>query len=201
VNISFRIRRKRVIAAAVLALALGGFAVAAPAYADTSTNTSTDVIGNAVITDSVTSGDVTAPDSIVDCATKQMAILSVEAVVMPVGCLTEYNGQWYKVSWTGTGYSTELTEQDDGNFVLYAGNGKIWAANTRHATNANGPGCLAQFQGDANFVVRNCDLAAIWASNTHTYPDAILAFQSDGNLVIYNSASTLKAIWAAGTDS
>jgi hypothetical protein len=111
------------------------------------------------------------------------------------------NGAWFGITWTGTGISTKLTLQGDGNFVLYAGNGKTWAAHTRAVDNPKGPGCEALFQSDANLVVRNCSLAAIWASNTHTYPHAILAFQSDGNLVIYDSASTLNALWSTGTYS
>ena len=186
------------IAAAVLVLALGGFAVAASAHADASTDASPDVVGNAVITDSITTGDVTAPDAIVNCATSQIAIGGTEAIAVPVGCLTEYNGEWYKVSWTGTGVSTELTQQTDGNFVLYAGS-KTWGAATRFVDNANGPGCLAQFQGDANLVVRNCDSAAIWSSGTHTYPNAVLAFQADGNLVIYESTSG-PALWSTKTN-
>lgn len=193
-NISFRIRRKRMIAAAVLGLAIGGSAAAIPALAD-----SASTIGTAVITDSVTTGDVTGPDSIVNCATTQIAIGGTQAVAVPVACLTEYNGEWYQVSWTGTGVSTKLTMQRDANFVLYAGNGKAWGAKTRFADNANGPGCIAAFQGDANLVVRNCADAAIWASGTHTYPNAILAFQADGNLVIYDSVSTHNALWSTGT--
>lgn len=195
-NFSFRIRRKRLIAAGVAALAIGGFAAALPARAAVSPA----VIGNAVITDSITTGDVMGPDAIVNCATSQIAIGGTSAIAVPVGCLTEYNGEWYKVSWTGTGFSTELTQQTDGNFVLYAGNGKVWAAATRFVSNANGPGCLAQFQSDANLVVRNCDSAAIWNSGTHTYPDAVLAFQADGNLVIYESTSG-KVLWATKTYS
>jgi hypothetical protein len=179
------------IAAAVLGLALGGFATAVPAHASTSTAT------NPVITDSV-SGTVTGPDSIVNCATKQIGIGGTQAIVIKVGCLTEYNGEWFQVSWTG-GTSTRLTQQDDGNFVLYAGNGKTWGAATRYVDNPNGPGCLAVFQGDANLVVRNCDSAAIWSSGTHTYLNAVLAFQADGNLVIYESTSG-PALWSTKTN-
>jgi hypothetical protein len=180
-------------AVAVLGLALGGFAAAIPTLA-----ASAATIGTPVITDSLT-GTVTGPDAIVDCATTPIAIGGTQAVAVPVACLTEFNGEWYQVSWTGTGVSTKLTVQTDANFVLYAGNGKVWGAKTRFADNANGPGCEAAFQGDANLVVRNCDGTAIWSSATHTYPDAILAFQADGNLVIYDSVATHKALWSTGT--
>lgn len=114
------------IAAAVVALAIGGFAAAFPASATVTPSAA----GNAVVTDSITTGDVTGPDAIVNCATSQIAIGGTEAIAVPVACLMEYNGEWYKVSWTGTGISTELTQQGDGNFVLYAGNGKKWGAAT-----------------------------------------------------------------------
>lgn len=201
VHISFRTRRNRTVVAAVaLALAFSGITAASPAVAGYEPGVTPDAVGNAVITDSLTTGDVTGPDDIVDCATSQISIGGTEAVAVPVNCLTEYNGEWYMVSWSGTGVSTKLTQQSDGNFVLYAGNGKLWGAETRFADNPNGPGCLAQFQPDANLVVRNCDGAAIWASNTHTYPNAILAFQANGNLVIYASA-TGAALWSTKTNS
>jgi hypothetical protein len=178
------------IAAAVLGLGLGGFAAAAPAGAATSTG-----VGTPTITDDVTAGPVTAPDTILTCAPTTVT----GAVDVPVGCLTEYFGDNVTVTWSGSGVSTELTLQTDGNFVLYAGNGKKWGAGTRAVDNANGPGCEAAFQSDANLVVRDCNGAAIWASGTHTYPDAVLAFQADGNLVIYETAGG-KALWATGTE-
>lgn len=191
-NISFRFRHKKTIAGAVLALALGGGAAAF------GVSTASAAVGNAVITDSLT-GTVTGPDAIVNCTPAQIAIGGTEAVAMPVGCLTEYNGEWVKVSWTGSsGVSTKLTQQTDGNFVLYASNGKKWGAATRFVDNANGPGCFAQFQVDANLVVRNCGAAAIWASGTHTYPKAVLAFQANGDLVIY-ATSAGTALWSTKT--
>jgi hypothetical protein len=183
------------IAAAALGLAFGGIAAAIPTLA-----ASAATIGTPVITDSL-SGTVTGPDAIMDCATPTpIAIGGTEAIPLPVACLSEYNGEWFQVSWSGSGVSTKLTQQTDGNFVLYAGNGKVWGGKTRFADNANGPGCVANFQGDANLVVRSCDGTAIFASGTHTYPNAVLAFQADGNLVIYDAVSTHKALWSTGTN-
>lgn len=180
----------------VLGLAFSASAAAVPALADTSGTIYPEV----VITDSITSGNVTGPDAIVNCPTSEIEIGGTAAIAVPVGCLTLYNGEWYKVSFVG-GISTTLTMQDDANFVLYVSNGKVWGAATRYADDpANGPGCIAQFQGDANLVVRNCAGTAIWASGTHTYPDAILAFQQDGNLVIYAS-TTGPALWDTTTNS
>lgn len=201
-NFSFRIRRKGLIGAAVLGMALGGFAAVAPAHADTSAGARPDVVGSAVIADYLQAGGVTASDAILTCTTSKIthiAIGGTEAVAVPVGCLTEYVGEWVGVTWSGTGVSTRLTLQPDGNFVLYAGNGKVWGSETRGVDISTGPGCLAGFQSDANLVVSNCNGTAIWNSGTHTYPDAVLAFQADGNLVIYDSVSTAKVLWSTKT--
>jgi len=185
------------IAAAALGLAFGGLAAAVPALADTS---AAAAIGAPTITDSL-SGTVTGPDAIMDCATPTpIAIGGTEAIPIPVACLAEFNGEWLQVSWASGGFSTKLTQQTDGNFVLYSGTGKVWGAHTRFADTTNGPGCEAAFQGDANLVVRGCDGTAIFASGTHTYPNAVLAFQADGNLVIYDAVSTHKALWSTGTN-
>jgi hypothetical protein len=195
VNISFRFRRRKMIAGAVFALALGAGAAAFGAGA----GAASAAVGTATITDSL-SGTVTAPDAIVRCATSQIAIGGTEAVAIPAACLTEYNGEWVTVTWSGSsGVTTKLTEQSDGNFVLYASNGKKWGAATRFADNANGPGCLANFQGDANLVVRNCDNAAIFASGPNGFSHAVLAFQADGNLVIYESTAG-TALWSTKTN-
>ena len=57
------------------------------------------------------------------------------------------------------------------------------------------------FQSDGNLVLRDSAGTAIWASNTHTYYQAVLALQSDGNLVIYPSYNNNHALWATGTQS
>lgn len=186
------------VAAALLALGLGGFAAvsATPAGAATAT-----AVGTPTITDDV-QGTVTSTDDIVTCLPSTIAIGGTEAVAFTVGCLTEYYGDNVTVTWSGSGISTELTLQGiDGNFVLYAGNGKKWGAGTRAVDISTGPGCEAAFQTDANLVVRNCDGDTIWNSGTHTYPNAVLCFQADGNLVIYSAASGGKALWSTKTNS
>lgn len=186
------------VAAALLALGLGGFAAVAAAPAGAATAAA---VGTPTITDDV-QGTVTSTDDIVTCLPSTIAIGGTEAVAFTVGCLTEYYGDNVTVTWSGSGISTELTLQSlDGNFVLYAGNGKKWGAGTRAVDISTGPGCEAAFQSDANLVVRNCDGAAIWASGTHTYPNAVLCFQADGNLVIYSAASGGKALWSTKTNS
>jgi hypothetical protein len=190
------------IAGALLALGgfggFGGFAAmsAAPASAATAAS-----VGTPTITDDV-QGTVTSTDDIVTCLPTTISIGGTEVVAFTVGCLTEYYGDNVTVTWSGSGISTELTLQaSDGNFVLYAGNGKVWAASTTAADRSDGPGCEVPFQSDANLVVRNCAGAAIWNSDTHTFPDAVLCFQADGNLVIYSAASGGKALWDTETNS
>jgi hypothetical protein len=185
-----------IVAAALLALGLGGFAAASASPAGAAT-----AVGTPTITDDV-QGTVTSTDDIVTCLPSTIAIGGTEAVAFTVGCLTEYYGDTVTVTWSGSGISTELTLQGiDGNFVLYAGNGKKWGAGTRAVDISTGPGCTAAFQSDANLVVRNCDSATIWNSGTHTYPNAVLCFQADGNLVIYSAASGGKALWSTKTNS
>ena len=198
VNISFRIRHRRTVAgAAVLTLALGGLAAALPAHASTG---SAVAPGNGKIADTLQPNGVTAPDSILPCATSQIAIGGTEAVAVPVGCFTAYNNQSASVYWSGGGVSTTLAQQVDGNLVLYAGNGKVWSSRTTFGGSLEGPGCLVRFQTDGNLVESNCDNLPIWDSVTAKYPNAILAFQADGDLVIYASP-TGAALWSTGTDS
>jgi hypothetical protein len=140
------------------------------------------------------------------------------SVQIPAGQLSLHAGESVECDWLSSkpgvpdGPSTKLTLQgSDGNLVFYNhSNGKTWGAHTRAVDNPNGPGITAAFQGDANLVVRNAAGNAIWASNTHTFPQAVLAFQSDGNLVIYNRIEetdpmrgitffTYHELWETGT--
>jgi hypothetical protein len=184
------------IACALLTLGLGGFAAVSAVPAGAATG-----VGTPTVTDNV-QGTVTTTDDIVTCLPKKISIGGTTAVAFAVGCLTEYYGDNVTVTWSGTGVSTELTLQSkEGNFVLYAGNGKVWAAKTSISELSTGPGCRAPFQSDGNLVVYNCADKAIWAAGTHGNTDAVLCFQADGNLVIYPAASGGKALWASGTNS
>lgn len=136
----------------------------------------------------------------------------VVAALLWVGGLSFHAGGSLQCDWSPSelypgGLHTNLTLQgSDGNFVFYnQTNGRTWAAHTRKADNPNGPGATVTYQSDANLVARNAAGNAIWASNTHTFPQALLAFQSDGNLVIYNHFDTAQgpvyqALWATGTE-
>ena len=159
-----------------------------------------------VLTDSLNPSGLTASDAIVSCATSQISLVSSSGgvsfisygIAIPVNCLTLYNGEWVKVTWSLTGDYLELTQQTDGNLVLTSSNGTTtttqWSSDTTFQGNANGPGCLAQFQSNADLVVDNCDGTLIWDSQTHTYPDAVLVFQPDNDLVIYSAAGG-TALW------
>jgi len=177
-TISSRIRRATVFGAAALTLSFGGLAAAVPAHAQTATPTI-----------SYDPDYVAICDPIWDINTTP----GVEAFALPAGCMQITQPSSLTVN-TGSGISMKLVVQGDGNFVLYVSTGKVWAANTRPG------GYAATFQGDGNLVVRNSSGTALWASNTHTYPHAILAFQTDGNLVIYPSTTDFHALWASGTN-
>jgi hypothetical protein len=133
-------------------------------------------------------------------------IPGVFAALIPVNGLSFTAGGSLQCGWSN-GTNTNLTLQGDGNFVFYnQTNGKTLAAHTRKVSNPNGPGVAAAFQSDANLVVRNAAGQAIWASNTHTFPNAVLAFQSDGDLVIWNRTNTSLPgfvdpfLWDTGTE-
>jgi hypothetical protein len=159
-----------------------------------------------VVTDSLNPGGVTAPDAIVTCATSEIsmfyvsggAVISTDAPAVPVGCLRLYNGEWVEVAWAS--YSMKLTQQTDGNLVLTTSDGTTtttqWSSNTTFKGNSNGPGCLAQFQSNADLVVDNCDGTLIWDTKTHTYPNAVLVFRFGGGFVIYDSLGG-TALWTA----
>jgi hypothetical protein len=159
------------------------------------------VVGTPVITDSNANPVSVFPDTIVTCAPTQIALGSIQAIAVKAGCLKMFNGEWLTVTWSGgTGISTEVTQERNGNLAFRAGNGKYWTAQTTFAGNANGPGCLFEFEGNARMIVENCAGSIIWDTTTVTYPDAVLAFESDGNLVIYATASpTATALWSTKT--
>ena len=152
------------------------------------------------ITDTLQPIDVTATDEILTCATSQTTINGTQAVTVPVGCLTLYNQEWVKVAWSGAGVTTVLTQQADGNLVLTPGTSTTtWASNTTHSGNSAGPGCLAQFQSSGTLVVSNCSNTSIWNSGVHSADaNAVLAFQADGNIAIYQSSAGGTPLWSSG---
>ncbi len=77
--------------------------------------------------------------------------------------LSEDTGTVWASGTDGKG-ATRAALQDDGNFVLYAGDDNpVWATNT-----AGNPGSRLVLQNDRNLVVLGGDGNAKWASNTNT---------------------------------
>ncbi|MGO1069061.1 S8 family serine peptidase [Lysobacter sp. CA199] len=97
----------------------------------------------------------------------------------------------------GTGLNScdnrfHLAMQTDGNLVLYAPGGALWASNT----GGIGPSS-AVLQGDGNFVVYTGGFTPTWSSGTWGQPVAQLLVQDDGNVVIYSTSGV--ALWNSGT--
>ncbi len=85
-----------------------------------------------------------------------------------------------------------LTQQTDGNLVLRAPEGAIWASGTRSATRNQ-----TFVQTDGNVVIRSLAGAAVWASGTAGAGAGVrLVVQSDGNLVLYSGS---RVFWQSHT--
>lgn len=126
---------------------------------------------------------------------------------------------------SGTNYSNSkvgrLEMQADGNLVIYSPEGKaLWNSKTY-----NNPGAFLEMQTDGNLVIYNSSrTAALWNTKTGSRPDGLsyvdtrmfsgshmvagqslvspdskfrLSAQTDGNLVLYNSAGL--ALWNSHT--
>jgi hypothetical protein len=198
-TISSRIRRATMIAATAVALGFCGFA-AAPAHAASIPPGSESTDNPDVIF---------VGDPFWTTTTPGVSAFGIPAAGCTPGCLHMWNrspsGQVQSsslnVTWTVNGVVTRsdrLSIQADGNFVFYnLTGGKTWAPNPT----VRPYGYSATFQPDGNLVVRNSAGNAMWASKTSGYPNAFLAVQSDGNLVIYQSRTNLHALWASGTRS
>jgi hypothetical protein len=82
--------------------------------------------------------------------------------------------------------------QSDGNLVLYAPTGYLWASNTY-----GNPGAYLAFQNDGNLVIYKGDSSgSIWNSATQSNC-ARLVVQNDGNVVIYSAAG--PSVWSTNT--
>jgi hypothetical protein len=191
----------------VLALALGGLAAAVPAEASAGSPAKASpaafIQTVVTLTDSLNPTGLSAPDAIVTCATKKTTVNAYDAIAIPAGCLTLYNGEWVKVTWSGAFIDDYLllTQQDDGNLVLQYSVaiqfGPEWTSKTTFALNANGPGCQAQFKSTGNLAVNNCDTTQIYATGTQNDSSAVLVFAigADNNFQIFNSLGG-SVVWA-----
>jgi hypothetical protein len=92
----------------------------------------------------------------------------------------------------------KLFYQPDGNLVVYDETGKARWAVSWYAPDWR-QSSFVDFQDyDGNFVMYySGGSEAIWASNTCCRTGAELAVQSDGNVVIYDSA--VRAVWSTRT--
>lgn len=91
------------------------------------------------------------------------------------------NGEKLEVgqSLTSLNGAYQLTLQQDGNLVLYAGDQSVWSTGT------NGKNVVrAEVQTDGNFVLYTPD-DPVWATQTKGAKDVRLIIQNDRNLVLY----------------
>lgn len=130
------------------------------------------------------------------------------------GNLVLYAGSvplWASGTW-GRGVGRAVM-QADGNLVVYNGSGQpLWASGTY-----GNPGATLAVQDDGNVVIYRTSGVPIWATNTVQNQSILvrgqsiwpgqnvrsangryqLAYQTDGNLVIYNASH--QPLWATGT--
>lgn len=114
------------------------------------------------------------------------------------GTIREYGAILINETKTSPDGRFTLKMQTDGNLVLYWGTTALWAPNKF------GSNFMAAMQADGNLVLYrptdvwgNPNPSAVWASNTSSYPGALLKVQNDGNLVIYNTSNS--AVWSSNT--
>jgi Peptidase_C39 like family len=89
-----------------------------------------------------------------------------------------------------------LTQQNDGNFVLYHNRRRqaLW-----HTGTYNRAVKWTVMQGDGNLVTYDPNNRPIWASNTDRRGGVKLIMQNDGNAVIYRADN--QPVWASNTVS
>jgi hypothetical protein len=86
-----------------------------------------------------------------------------------------------------------LTQQSDGNLVLYKDTGKaLWSSHRF------GHGYTTVMQSDGNLVTYNATHHAVWATGTNGKHATSALMQSDGNFVLYTAGG--KAVWATHTN-
>ena len=89
-----------------------------------------------------------------------------------------------------------LSQQTDGNVVLYHAESTGWVATWSTGTWANG-GHFTSIGNDGNFVVYNSAWQGVWQAGTWGHPGAVLSVQNDGNMVVYSSL--WAPLWSSNT--
>jgi len=93
------------------------------------------------------------------------------------------------------------TMQADGNFVVYAANGRaVWASMTFSR------GASLSMQADGNLVMYSTSGQALWFTSTFSSAGngggaRLLRLGNDGNLVLYRGTNATSPIWFSGWDS
>ena len=86
-----------------------------------------------------------------------------------------------------------LTQQSDGNVVLYKDTGKaLWSSHRF------GHGYTTVMQSDGNLVTYTSTHHAVWATGTKGKHATYALMQADGNFVLYTAGG--KAVWATHTN-
>ncbi len=88
----------------------------------------------------------------------------------------------------------KLTEQSDGNLVLYYNGNVLWATQTN-----SGSSSTLSLQTDGNLVEYGPGGNPLWASYTAGNKGDWLALQTDGNVVLYSVSN--KPLWQSGTSN
>jgi subtilase family serine protease len=93
-------------------------------------------------------------------------------------------------------HSHVLSQQSDGNVVLYHVESSGWVPTWSSGTWSSG-GHFTSIGYDGNFVVYNASWQGEWQSGTWGHPGAVLSVQNDGNMVVYSNL--WAPLWASNT--
>ncbi|HEY8086295.1 MAG TPA: hypothetical protein VIF09_00570, partial [Polyangiaceae bacterium] len=89
-----------------------------------------------------------------------------------------------------------LSQQADGNVVLYHAKSTGWVATWSSGTWSSG-GHFTSIGYDGNFVVYDGAWHGVWQAGTWGHAGAVLSVQNDGNMVVYSSL--WAPLWSSGT--
>lgn len=117
---------------------------------------------------------------------------SSHAIRVPVSKLAERHTLTTGATLLSPNGRYRLTQQSDGNLVLYKDTGKaIWSSHRF------GKHYRTTMQADGNLVTYTASHHAVWSTRTYGKHAVSAVMQSDGNFVLYRSNG--KAVWATHT--